>query len=281
MKLEATISPSQADMQVIRDGLSAFNVAKVSSLLQLSDDEVLVLVRDDSGQIMGGAIGEFDWGYLFIDTVWVKDSARGLGHATRIMQAIEGYAARQGIQRAYLATTTFQAKPLYEKLGYQVFGEIPEHPLANTMYYLWKDNLAPTATELEIQSPPNPADFNFLNQALIDDIALHVPLNMSRYAVFLRDAVGLLHGGLWGYFYWDWFDLRFLWMSDAVRSQGFGKEAMQMLFEECKQRGTIGIKTDTADFQSLSFYQSLGFEVYGTLNNRPLGHSSYFIKKLL
>lgn len=281
MKLEATVSPSQAYLQTIRDGLSAFNVAKVPSLLQLPYDDVLVVVRDESAQIIGGAIGEFDWGYLFIDTVWVKDSERGNGHATRIMQAIEDYAASRGIERAYLATTTFQAKPFYEKLGYQVYGEVQEHPPNNSLYYLWKDKLTTTATDLEIQSPPNPNDFNFLNQSLIDDIALHVPLNISRYAVFLRDAAGLIHGGLWGHFYWDWFDLRFLWMSDTVRGQGFGKQAMHILFEECKQRGSVGIKSDTADFQSLSFYQSLEFEVYGTLKNRPPRHSSYFIKKLI
>jgi len=279
MQLYPTTTPMQEDMQTIRDGLSASNVAKVPELLQLPHDDVIVVLRDDSGAIIGGGIGEFDWGYLFVDTLWVADNRRGKGHGTRIMQALESYAASRGIQRAYLYTTTFQAKPLYEKLGYQVYGELRDYPRGHTLYFLWKDNLVTTNTDLEVQSPPDPDDSQLLNDGLIADVDLHVPLQFATYAIFLRDAAGLLHGGLWGYFYWNWFDLRFVWMSDSVRGQGFGKQAVQMLFAECQRRDVVGIKSDTASFQSLSFYQAQGFEVFGTLDNRPPGYTSYFIQR--
>ena len=229
-------------------------------------------------EIIGGAIGEFDWGYLFVDTVWVADNKRGKGHATHIMQAIEGYAHSRGIQRAYLTTTTFQARPFYEKIGYQVFGELQNHPPQHTAFYLYKDRLQTNPTNLEVQSPPHPLDLTYLNQALVDDIARHVPLDMTRYAIFLHDDEGTIQGGLWGHFYWDWFDLRFLWMSETVRGKGYAKQAMNMLFNECQQRACVGIKSDTAGFQALGFYQALGFEIFATLQHRPPNHTSYFIK---
>jgi GNAT superfamily N-acetyltransferase len=280
MQLHETTTPSQADMQTVRDGLIRYNLAQVPALLTLPHDDFCVVLRDASGAIIGGAIGEFDWGWLFVDTLWVADSERGKGHAGRIMAALESYAVRQGVTRAYLFTTDFQAKPFYEKIGYRVFGEKADNPRGYRTHYLCKESLVESETDLEVQSPPNPADFHSLNQALIDDIARHVPLEYEPYAIFIRDAGGLVHGGLWGGFYWDWYDLRFLWIDDMLRGQGFGAKLIQMLFAACQERRVVGISSDTADFQSLPFYQAQGFEVFATLENRPPGHTSYFIRHL-
>jgi hypothetical protein len=38
----------------------------------------------------------------------------------------------------YLFTYSFQARPFYERAGYRVFGELPDHPPGQTKYYLAK-----------------------------------------------------------------------------------------------------------------------------------------------
>jgi GNAT superfamily N-acetyltransferase len=56
--------------------------------------------------------------------MWVAESERGKGYGSALLSAVENYAADQGCRMAYLETTSFQARPFYESLGYQIFGEL-------------------------------------------------------------------------------------------------------------------------------------------------------------
>jgi hypothetical protein len=38
----------------------------------------------------------------------------------------------------YLDTYSFQARPFYERAGYRLFGELPDHPPGGAKYYLAK-----------------------------------------------------------------------------------------------------------------------------------------------
>ena len=50
----------------------------------------------------------------------------------------EDYARTHGCIGAHLETFSFQARPLYERLGYQVFGEIADYPPGHTNFFLKK-----------------------------------------------------------------------------------------------------------------------------------------------
>lgn len=67
------------------------------------------------------------------------ESHRGKGHGSALLSAVESYAASQGHLLAYLETTSFQARPFYEGLGYRVFGELPGVAEGCTMFFLRKD----------------------------------------------------------------------------------------------------------------------------------------------
>jgi len=45
---------------------------------------------------------------------------------------------RTWLHRRSLDTTSFQARPFYEKLGYAVFGTLDDHPLSHAHYLLRK-----------------------------------------------------------------------------------------------------------------------------------------------
>jgi hypothetical protein len=50
---------------------------------------------------------------------------------------------------------------------------------------------------------------------------------------------------------------------------------------EAVRRRCIGIWLDTFTFQAPSFYQRLGFAVFGTIPAYPPGHSRHFMLKRL
>ena len=76
---------------------------------------------------------------MHIDALWVDEEYRGGGYGSRLMTGIEGYAAAHDHPLVYLETTSFQALPFYRKLGYDVFGELPEISEGHTLFFLRKE----------------------------------------------------------------------------------------------------------------------------------------------
>lgn len=280
--LELTEHPTNESLRIIRAGLSATNVAKVPELLVLPDDDYLVVLYEDD-KIVGGAICEFDWGWLFIDTLWVDESLRGKAYGKLIMQAAESYAVEKGIHQVYLYTTSFQARPFYEKLGYTLFGEIKNRPQGHSFYFFQKSNLTTQAIDprIKIIAPQDNKIADFLEMGLLNHAGQTRPIEFVELAVILRDAQAQIKGGIFGSTFWDWYDLRFLWVDDSLQGQGWGKKLLDLAEQEARRRNCIGIACDTASFQALPFYQSQDFEIIGTLKDRPPKHESYFLQKLL
>lgn len=106
-------------------GLSAYY--PVQYYLRGADDEVL-------GGLLGGIWG----GWLHIKFVWIAEPAQGRGYARAMLVAAEEYALRRGCHGAHLETFSFQARPLYEKLGYEVFAELPDYPKGHTQFFMKK-----------------------------------------------------------------------------------------------------------------------------------------------
>ena len=92
---------------------------------------------------MGGAQGDL-WGHsVHIAALWVAESRRGQGHGSALMRAAEDYAAERGHTLCYLETTSFQALPFYEGLGYRIFGELDGIADGCTLFFLRKELKSP------------------------------------------------------------------------------------------------------------------------------------------
>lgn len=132
-----TDAPAKEDVDVILRGLIAFNEAATS----LPGDELhhfAALVRDESRNTIGGAIGSSYYGWLVIDLLWLPESLRGTGLGRQVMEMAEAEARARGCIGIRLDTFSFQARGFYEKLGFSVFGTLPEHPPGHTRYWLAK-----------------------------------------------------------------------------------------------------------------------------------------------
>ncbi|MEM9954821.1 MAG: GNAT family N-acetyltransferase [Chloroflexota bacterium] len=282
MRVELTTSPSQADIDHVRRGLIAYNLAQVPELYEHTTGDFAVVMHENS-QVVAGALCEIDWGWLYFDSVWTDASVRGKGYGSLVIRAAEAHAVQHNIHQAYLFTTSFQARPFYEKLGYTCFGQVDDHPRGHSFYGMKKTGLQVQAIDprVMIDAPPNHERASVIENGLLDEIATAVPLYVRKLAVFLRGDDNQIQGGAVGIAFWDWFDLQLLWIDDAYSGQGYGKQLLTTLETELRQRHLIGIRCDTASFQSLAFYQAQGFEVMGTLDNRPPKHTSYFLKKRL
>lgn len=120
---------------ILMAGLEAYNKEKIGHVDRRALD---VLVRDGSGEIVGGITGHTSLGLFFLDLFYLPTELRGGGLGSRIMAQAEDEARRRGCTAAFVMTVTFQAPEFYERHGYRRFGEIACPPDGATRIFLTK-----------------------------------------------------------------------------------------------------------------------------------------------
>ena len=135
MQIEFEPFIDEAARQFIVNGLDMHNIAATA----LPDYcPVNFVLRGERGDVLGGLLG-LVWGHwLHVTTLWVAEPARGLGHGTRLLENAEAYARERGAVGVTLETHSFQARPFYERLGYEVFGALEDCPRRHVKFYLRK-----------------------------------------------------------------------------------------------------------------------------------------------
>jgi GNAT superfamily N-acetyltransferase len=124
-----------AGAQFIRDHLDAFNVGVtgISAWYPLH-----LFLRNGRGETLGGLLGQAWGGWLHISYLWVDEAVRGKGWATQLMDQAEAYARERGCHAVELDTHSFQARPFYERRGYEVFGTLDDYPQGHKKFFLKK-----------------------------------------------------------------------------------------------------------------------------------------------
>jgi GNAT superfamily N-acetyltransferase len=127
--------PGETLSRYIVDQLDAHNLAATGISTYYPVGFFLKNVR---GEWLGGLLGSLWGGWLHVRILWVDAAARGNGNGTRLLRAAEDYAVERGCFAATLETHSFQARPFYEKCGYEVFGTLENWPPGHAKYFLKK-----------------------------------------------------------------------------------------------------------------------------------------------
>lgn len=131
--------PDAAEEEELDDSLMVYNVRQVPPTQEEPFFKICRCAKDASGRLIGGVLAcAVLWHVLHIETVWVEESWRGKGIAARLLAAVEEEAREKGCYLAQLDTYDFQAKPFYEKQGYQICGQLEDVPRGHTQYFLYK-----------------------------------------------------------------------------------------------------------------------------------------------
>jgi GNAT superfamily N-acetyltransferase len=98
-----------------------------------------VLLRDVANQqTIGGLWGWSAYDWLRIDLLFIPEQLRGQGLGTRLVRQAEAIAVDRGHSGVWVDTFEFQAPGFYQKLGYEAFGVLPDHPRGQRRFFLYK-----------------------------------------------------------------------------------------------------------------------------------------------
>jgi GNAT superfamily N-acetyltransferase len=135
---------------------------------------------------------------------------------------------------------------------------------------------------VSLEDNPTEDDLRAVREGLRQFNRLHAPDDNYRpLTLFLHDPDGKVVGGLLGETYWGWLHVDDLWLEEGVRRRGFGSRLLDLAEQEALRRGCRRAHLDTMSFQALPFYERRGYQVFGTLQDLPPGHSRYFLWKSL
>ena len=133
--------------------------------------------------------------------------------------------------------------------------------------------------KIEVTAAPSVSDRKAVLAGLLAFIRAKAGVVGTPLAVLVRDEASAVIGGLTGRTSAAWLFVELLWLSEALRGTGLGTRLMMAAEAEAVQRGCIGAHLDTYDFQAPGFYRKLGYEVFGSIEDHPPGHTRFWMRK--
>jgi ribosomal protein S18 acetylase RimI-like enzyme len=132
------------------------------------------------------------------------------------------------------------------------------------------------------EGEPAPEDFAVIDKGLKEHHKSKGKVrNPQKFSIFLRTEDGEVFGGIIGTTFWGRMYINSIWVHESLRGRGWGRKLMQAAEAEAIRRGCTAVHTDTFSWQSPDFYQSLGYEVFGVLEDYPPGNKKYYVTKKL
>lgn len=277
--------PPAAWRETVICGLDRHNVA----ITGLADYyPVGFFVFRQGREAAAGLRGDIWGGRMHVARLWVAPGLRGSGLGAALVASAHRYALTRGCTHSFLRTSSYEARPFYEKLGYAVYAELGDHPIAPHRRYFMSCALesAPPAAQSPAVIAMDPYPAREIEDTVAGGIEAHAnaaigaveraPLNF-----FLRADGGEIVGGVLGDLWGDWMYARCVWVERGLRGRGHAARLMT-----AAERGAVawGCKQgflSTFSFQARPFYEKLGYCVFGELADYPHGHSLYHMAKAL
>lgn len=133
-------------------------------------------------------------------------------------------------------------------------------------------NLAPNDQDLAPMRQRFHEFVQSINPGLPDESA-------DRQFLFSLTRDGEFIGGICGSVYWDGLEIDTLWIDERHRGKGYGRDLVVEAEAYARELGAVIAFLKTVE--ATDFYEKLGYEIYGILEDRPIGTRLYHMKKRL
>lgn len=135
MNFEITDKIKEQDEKIIYQGLLVYNLARIEDK---NSRDLGIYLQDETGEKVGGLIGNTHGNWLFVKYLWVREDQRGQKIGSALLKQAEETAKERGCRYAFLDTFSFQAPAFYEKHGYMSVFTLEEYPVTGKRYYFTK-----------------------------------------------------------------------------------------------------------------------------------------------
>jgi GNAT superfamily N-acetyltransferase len=128
-------APAEADNDVVREGITASN----EDIVGERDKAFSIFLKNDSGKVFGGIQAFLGTASVYIDVLWVEESLQKQGYGTKLLDAVEREAVKNGCIFSLVDTWDFQAEEFYLKNGYERIWELKKYWIGHSKIFLRKN----------------------------------------------------------------------------------------------------------------------------------------------
>ena len=282
---------ARRDSERIEELVHEYYFGLVPVLDGFSEEEETVCKKivDKDGNIIAGCNGYiFHWGCMYVDDMWVDEKYRRQGLGSIALQAVEAVAESKGCHLIMLGTWDFQAKPYYQKHGYEVFSTLKDCPAGHEDYQL--------AKRLDGNRPKRkckPIEYELLDGSKEDAEYIcdqldegynkehleikHDYIKINRklinqdgkvVAAIMAGVTEIDTGWIWK-----------IWVDEDYRLQGLGTLLLKHFEKKAKEKGATKIISEEIYDWNVGFFVKAGYQVAGELKDLPKGHTFYIVEK--
>ena len=129
-------------------------------------------------------------------------------------------------------------------------------------------------------------EYNIVDDGIVEYNLSKVPFTQEPAFIAINRVIkgenGEVLAGINSMLYcWNCLYIDVLWVKDGFRKEGYGSGLLNEVEKIAKEKGCKLIHLDTFDFQAKDFYIKHGYEVFGKLDNCPIEHKRYYMKKTI
>ena len=136
--------------------------------------------------------------------------------------------------------------------------------------------------ELTRVNAPTAADRDAIHRPLIAyNAAKAGPAHYQPLAIVFRDEAAATIGGLWCDSYYQWLFIELLFVPQHLRQQQVGTRLLAEAEVFARQNHCNGVWLDSFAFQAPRFYEKLGYQQFGCIDDYPKGFTRFFFSKRL
>lgn len=110
---------------------------------QAFNSEFILLVRNESNQLLGGLNAITSYGWLQIKVLWVRKAERRCKLGSQLMNTATNRAKEIGCHGVWLDTSSPEAYAFYSTLGFKTFGTLinkpHQHPATHKRWMMRKE----------------------------------------------------------------------------------------------------------------------------------------------
>lgn len=109
----------------------------------------------------------------------------------------------------------------------------------------------------------------------------HVEKPIKSFGIFIKDTSENVLGGVKGATYYGCLYVDMLWLKEELRHQGFGTRLMEEAERIGREHECSFAAVNTMDWEALSFYQKLGYEIEFVRDGYEKQSKMYLLRKNL
>jgi RimJ/RimL family protein N-acetyltransferase len=175
---------------------------------------------------------------------------------------------------------------LFDRLGFRREGLVHhvepggEGTVDEVLFGLTTDVWRHPTTALTVELEPHPADVARLEAELYEFNAAAIGRSDgTELALFERDDLGRIAGGVAGVVWAGSAELRQLWVRADRRGSGLGRRLVTAFEDGARAHGAATVFVSSHSFQAPGLYEHLGYRTTGRWDGYPAGQSQVFLEK--